>query len=61
MVKMIEETYGRQPVDPSIFEEVLLAYKGCGQTLGELAAQSRQVENELNAWIEDVEGRRRLE
>ena len=52
MEKAIEksgEENRRQPVDSSIFEEILLAYKGCGQTLGELAAQARQVENELNA------------
>ncbi len=59
----MEETYQREPVDPSIFKEVLLAYKGCGQTLGELAAQARQVEKELDAWIDEIEvpAQRRME
>jgi len=58
---MEEGIYQREPVDLSIFREVLRVYKGSGQTLGELAAQTRQVERELNAWIDGVEGRRRVE
>jgi hypothetical protein len=47
----------RKPVDPSVYREVKLAYKGSGQTLGELAAQTRQVEHELNAFYERIDAR----
>jgi hypothetical protein len=40
---------------PSIFEYVMGVYKGSGKTLGEIAAQARQFEDEMNAWIETLD------
>lgn len=53
-----EEIHGRQPVDPSIYREVLRGYKGCGKTLGELTVQARQVESDLNARYSKLDTRR---
>jgi hypothetical protein len=50
-----KEMHSSKPLTPSIFLYVLGALKGCGKTLGEIAAQARQFENEMNAWMDVVE------
>lgn len=44
-------------LSPSIYEYVMGIYKGSGETLGNIAAQARQFENELNAYIDMLEAR----
>jgi len=53
-----KEMHNSKPLTPSIYHYVRRQCKGCGKTLGEIAAQARQFEAELNAWIDGIEGRR---
>lgn len=39
----------------SVYEYVRGAYKGSGETLGNIAAQARIFESGLNAWIDELE------
>ena len=39
----------------SIYEYVRSAYKGSGETLGNIAAQARRFESEMNAWYEELD------
>jgi len=49
-----KEMHTSKPLSPSVFRYVMGAFKGSGKTLGEVAAQARQFENEMNAWIDMV-------
>lgn len=49
-MKNTKKTHRLAPVDLSLFEEVVRLYKGSGKTLGELAALTRGIGSELNAW-----------
>jgi hypothetical protein len=49
-----KEMHTSKPLTPSIFQYVRRQFKGCGKTLGEIAAQARHFEAELNAWIDMV-------
>lgn len=50
-----KKTHGHNTVDSSLFEEVVRLYKGSGKTLGELAALTRGIRSELNAWYSGLE------
>ncbi len=39
----------------SIYEYVRGAYKGSGETLGNIAAQARRFESDMNAWYEELD------
>jgi hypothetical protein len=51
----VKEMHANTPLSPSVFTYVLGAFKGSGKNLGEVAAQARQFEAELNAWMDVVE------
>ena len=40
----------QEKLSPSIYEYVRGAYKGTGKKLGEIAAQAKLFESEMNAW-----------
>jgi hypothetical protein len=42
----------RQPLSSSIYQYVRSVCKSSGKTLGEIAAQARAFESEMNAWID---------
>ena len=44
-----------------IYEYVQGVCKGSGETLGNIAAQARTFESEMNAWNEDLDVREDLE
>ena len=50
----VKEMCRANPLSPSIFQYVLGVLKG-SCTLGEAAAQARQFENEMNAWMDGME------
>ena len=39
----------------SVYEYVRGAYKGSGETLGNIAAQARRFESEMDAWNEELD------
>ena len=45
----------RQPLSSSIYQYVRSVCKGSGKTLGEIAAQARKFESEMNAWLDELE------
>lgn len=49
-IEEVKEMQQANPLTPSIFKYVMGVLKGRGYTLGEVAAQARRFENELNAW-----------
>ena len=38
-------------LSPSVYQYVRSVYKGTGKKLGEIAAQARIFESDMNAWI----------
>jgi hypothetical protein len=40
-----------------VYEYVRGAYKGSGETLGNIAAQARRFESEMNAFLNELEAR----
>jgi len=44
-----------QKLSPSVYGYVLGVYKGSGKMLGEIAAQARTFESNMNAWIDMIE------
>ena len=45
----------QQKLSSSVYEYVRRAYKGSGKTLGEIAAQARRFESDMNAWYNELE------
>ena len=41
----------RQNLSSSVYEYVRRACKGSGETLGNIAAQARRFESDMNAWF----------
>ena len=44
-----------QKLSPSVYEYVLGVYKGSGKMLGEIAAQARTFESDMNAFFDMLE------
>jgi hypothetical protein len=44
----------------SVYKYVRNIYKGSGKTFGEVAAQARRFESNMNAWIDTLEAREGL-
>jgi hypothetical protein len=47
-------------LSPTIYRYVLGVYKGCGKSLGEIAADARDFESDLNVYIDLLEAREGL-
>jgi len=45
----------KQTLSSSVYEYVRRAYKGSGETLGNIAAQARRFESDMNAWYEELD------
>ena len=49
----------QQNLSSSVYEYVRRAYKGSGETLGNIAAQARIFESDMNAWYDKLEKKER--
>jgi hypothetical protein len=45
----------KQTLSSSVYEYVRRAYKGSGETLGNIAAHARRFELDMNAWYEELD------
>ena len=45
----------KQTLSSSVYEYVRGVFKGSGETLGNIAAQARIFESDMNAWYEELE------
>ena len=50
-----------EKLSPSVYGYVLGVYKGTGKKLGEMAAQARIFESEMNAFLDGLDAREDLE
>jgi len=51
----------QKKLSPSVYEYVLRVYKGSGETLGNITAQARAFESDMNAYIDVLEFEEALE
>lgn len=60
MKEVTKKMNTQQKLSTPIYQYVLGVYKGCGKSLGEIAAEARAFESDLNVYIDLLEAREGL-